>query len=214
MKRKRLNSYTWRKRGHRKRFTESSIQDDKYTPAADAIINRNSLRKVRPFARNTPLDKMDRPKYGMVSVEKQQVELRFREVTIATKAFGHYPEHWHCEWLAGKPDSAHSVRLFFYGSRAVLVRYDRGVFERSPEYSSRNIALKSFDLYSRGKRINWRSIDVPLDQIEPGLDGKRFGPSTKPLPIKGLHKPWRCKGCDGTDCVRCKEEFILKLRST
>lgn len=213
MKGKKVDRYTWRKRGYRKRRSEESIQDGKYSAAADAIINRNNGLKTRPFARNTPLDQVKPVKYGMVSIERKKVELRFREVTIATKAFGHFIENWHCRWLIGKPNSAHSVRLFFYADRAILVRYDHGVFERSNEFSSCARAMQHFERYDDGLKLQWHPFDVPLDEVITPLDGKKFPPSTKPLPIRGLHKPWRCAGCDGTDCENCKEKFLAQVRS-
>lgn len=227
---KKLDRAKWRKRGHARRFTQASVQDkqpsasaraiinrdkpkEEYDPRQDAVLNKNNGFKTRPFTRNTPLDGIQPTKYGQVSIERQKVELKFREVTIATRAFGHYPEHWHCQWLEGKPGSPKSVRLFFYGAQAVLVRYDLGVFERSPKYRDRELALHAYSLYRRGRLIVWMPFDVPLDEVITPPDKNVGTPSTKPLPIKGLHKPWRCKGCDGTDCDNCKAKFLHNIRS-
>lgn len=185
MKRKKISSYTWRKRGHRRRFTNSNVQEGKYTPAADALIHRHNLRKVRPHSRNEPLDDLKPERYAVLSVEQRAVELRRREISISVyiqKAFHHRIEKWNCEWLQGKPDSALSIRVLFYGTQAILIKYDRGVLTHSPLYAGYKLAKRYFDIdHYHGNAIKWLSIDSPvlLHEQEDQPSRERFGNAAK-----------------------------------
>lgn len=182
MKRRKSNNYTWRKRGHRRRYTTESVQDGKYTPAADALIHRNNLRKVRPHARNEPLDELKPERYQVPSIERTHALLRMREIKLEyyfQTQLHHHVAEWNCQWLFGKPDAAVSIRMFFYENKAFLVKYDKGLLARSAVFAGVKLAQRYFEIwYHHGTGVAWYPINMPIEVAEE---------LTPPPPPVGVH---------------------------
>lgn len=173
MRRKKRDNFSWRKRGHRRRFTEDSVNDgqprrvivieDKdieYDEQANALAHRHHLKNAKPFSRQLSLDPLHQ--YHVASHERNVVKLHhdnpeLRVYEYIQRTFHHRIEEFQCVWLEGNPQTPCNLRMFFAGLKAFFIQVDKykGIFRPSIMYGS----VKQAKMYYGLNSLTWSNMD-------------------------------------------------------
>lgn len=195
MRRKRRDNFSWRRRGHRRRFTQDSVNvgydeqndhrrriviedvDVEYSEQADTVQHRHHLKNAKPFSRQFSLDPLH--PYHVSSKERDAVKLHhdnpeLRVYRYLQETFHHRIEEFQCVWLEGNPQTPCSLRMFFTGLKAFFIQVDKykGIFRPSIMYGS----VKQAKMYYSLGSLSWsnmadlqepREVEPPLENMNP-----------------------------------------------